>query len=196
MGVLEFHPWGSRGANLERPDRMSFDLDPAEGVEWAQVVASARRLRDVMKSLRLASFVRTTGGKGLHVVVPLAETSDWDEVKAVAAATVRELAAAYPDEYVATMSKKARKGKIFVDHFRNGRGATAIASYSTRARPGAPVATPLAWDELSPDVKPGQFTVATLPRRLGALKEDPWKDFSERRRSISKAALRALRVSP
>jgi bifunctional non-homologous end joining protein LigD len=196
MGALEFHPWSSRAARLEKPDRMIFDLDPAEGVPWKEVMRAALRVRELVHTLKLAAFVRTTGGKGLHVVVPLAETSGWGEVKATAAAIVREMAGAYPGEYVATMSKRSRQGRIFIDHFRNARGATAVASYSTRARPGAPVAAPVAWAELTGRFVPGRFTVETMPQRLADLPEDPWKDFFELRRPISGAALRALRVKP
>lgn len=194
MGTLEIHPWGSTSGDLERPDRMIFDLDPDEGIPWADVVRAASRLHDVMQSLGLSSFVRTTGGKGLHVVIPLDPSSGWDEVKAASAAVARAMVGAWPGEYVATMSRKARHGKIFIDHFRNHRGSTAIASYSTRARPGATVATPLAWGELAADLRPERFTVVTLPRRLAVLRDDPWKDFFAVRQTISKAALQTLKV--
>ncbi|HEX8119299.1 MAG TPA: DNA ligase D, partial [Pyrinomonadaceae bacterium] len=173
-GVLEIHPWGATIEDVERPDRIVMDLDPGEGVAWPRVIEGARELRERLKALGLESFVKTTGGKGLHVVVPLAPAADWDTVKAFAKDLADAMERDNPQAYVAMAAKKARAGRIYVDYLRNGRGATAIAAYSTRARPGAPVSTPLAWDELSPALKPNHFTVSNLPSRLERLRDDPW----------------------
>lgn len=193
LGSLEFHPWGSRAERLEAPDRMIFDLDPAEGIPWNDVVETAFRLRALLEDLGIRSFARTTGGKGLHLVVPLQRRSSWDEMSAVAAAAADRMVSRHPSRYVRTMTKSARKGKIFIDHFRNRRGATAVASYSTRARPGAPVAAPVSWEELSEGVNPGALTIRTVPERLERLKEDPWKDFFAIRQSLSRGAQESLR---
>lgn len=176
-GVLEIHPWGAPIDDVERPDRVILDLDPGDGIEWAQIIEGAEEARERLKSLRLESFVKTTGGKGLHVVVPLTPKAGWDEVKAFAKRMADQMAADRPDRYTATSVKRERQGRIYVDYLRNGRGATAVAPYSTRARSTAPVAVPIAWNELSPALKPNQFTVANLPARLARLKQDPWKEI-------------------
>lgn len=187
LGVLEIHLWGARRDRLERPDRMVFDLDPAEGLDWAAVVAAAREVRDLLQDdLGLHTFLRTTGGKGLHLVVPLDRRHEWDEVKCFSRAVAERLAGAAPDRYTATLSKGARKGRVFVDYLRNGRGSTAIASYSTRARPGATVATPIAWDELSPGLRPDRFTTGTVPRRIARQDADPWEEIGSVRQSLTK----------
>lgn len=178
-GVLEIHPWGSTLRSIEKPDRITIDLDPADDVPWTALIDAALEVRDRLSHLGLESFVKTTGGKGLHVVVPLKPKAGWDEVKAFAEMLARDMARDNPGRYVATMAKQARKDRIFIDYLRNGRGATAVAPYSTRARPGAPVSTPLAWHELSPSIRPNHFTVANLPTRLAHLKNDPWAELPE-----------------
>jgi bifunctional non-homologous end joining protein LigD len=190
MGVLEIHPWGSRVSSLEKPDRMTIDLDPGNGVDWKRVVETAFALRSRLEALGLRSFVKTTGGKGLHVVVPLAARSSWDEVKDFSRSVVDDFVRAAPQWFVATMTKSKRDGKIFLDYFRNGRGATAVAAYSTRARPGAPVAAPLSWDELEDVPSGAAFNVGNLPARLARLRRDPWEGFFEVRQSIT-AAMRS-----
>jgi bifunctional non-homologous end joining protein LigD len=184
MGVLEIHAWGSRVDDLERPDQLTFDLDPDEGLAWPRVVEAARSIKARLTKLGLHSFLKTTGGKGLHVVVPIVPRSDWDAVKAFckdfADAMVRE----QPDRYLAKVSKRERKGKILIDYLRNGRGATAACAYSTRARPGAPVAAPLTWDELTDELRPDQFNTRNLPARLS--QPDPWADFEARRSQLPK----------
>jgi bifunctional non-homologous end joining protein LigD len=189
MGVLEIHPWGSREDRLDRPDRLIFDLDPAEDLAWADVVRAARLVRDRLKDLGLDSFVRTTGGKGLHVVAPLVRRASWEELKALARAFADAVVREHPKQYIAQSSKAKRPGKIYLDYLRNERGATAIAAYSTRARPGATVATPLSWDELSSSSRPDQFNTRTLPGRLKAIKRDPWESFFESRQTITKTML-------
>jgi bifunctional non-homologous end joining protein LigD len=187
MGVLEVHPWGSRVGNLEHPDRLTLDIDPAPGVPWKRVIATARQLRALLLELRLKSFVKTTGGKGLHVVVPLAAKQSWETVKDFARGIAEAMVQKAPEEYTASLSKASRTGKLFIDYLRNSQGATAVAAYSTRALPGAPVATPVAWDELGTDLRSDQFTVTNLPRRLAALRKDPWDGFLKLRQSLPEA---------
>jgi bifunctional non-homologous end joining protein LigD len=177
--VLEFHPWGCQVEDIEHPDLLVFDLDPAPGVAWERVLRTACELRDRLHDLHLTAFPRTTGGKGLHLVVPLHPQADWDTAKAFARAVSEQHARDEPDLLTTSMSRSKRHGKIFIDYLRNGRGSTAIASYSARARPRAPVAVPLRWDELSPAVRSGHYTVETLQRRLSALRADPWEGFFE-----------------
>ena len=176
MGSLEIHTWGSRVPDIERPDVMVFDLDPDVGLAWDRVALAAFDLRKRLAARDLASFVKTTGGKGLHVCVPIAPSGDWDEIKAWTKAFAEELEQDDPKAYTANMAKTARKDRIFVDYLRNGRNATYIAPYSPRARPGAPVSTPIAWEELAGGVDPAGFTIATVPARIGAL-ADPWLGY-------------------
>jgi bifunctional non-homologous end joining protein LigD len=183
-GVLEIHPWGATIDDVERPDRITMDLDPGEGVDWPGVIAGAREVRQRLDTLGLESFVKTTGGKGLHVVVPLTPKAGWEDVKAFARELAESMEADSPQRYISKATKKARSGLIYVDYLRNGRGATAIAAYSTRARPGAPVSVPLAWDELSPAIKPNHFTVENLPARLERMRKDPWAALSKIRQTL------------
>jgi bifunctional non-homologous end joining protein LigD len=192
MGVLELHIWGAHRDDIERPDYVVFDLDPDVGLAWERVVAGARLLRDLLAGLGLRSFLKTTGGKGLHVVVPLTRRLGWDEVKAFTKAVAEAVAAAEPERYTANLSKAKRSGRIFIDYLRNGRGATSIAAYSTRARPGAPVSTPLHWDELDSDVRANSFDVRNLPARLESLRADPWQGFAKVRQSITAAMRKAV----
>lgn len=189
LGVLEIHPWGATVTDPDHPDRLVFDLDPGEGTVWPDVVHGARWLHERLAALGLQSFVRTTGGKGLHVVVPIAPTRDWETVRAFAHAVARELAAEYPLRYVDTPRRQARVDKVFVDYLRNARGASAIASYSPRARPHAPVATPLFWPELSQRVGSNEFTIGTVPDRLAALRAAPWTGFFEVDQPLTNAML-------
>lgn len=189
LGVLEFHPWPAREDNVERPDRLVFDLDPDEKVSWPSVRQAAQEVRDCLEMLGLQSFLRTSGGKGLHVVVPIDRRSDWDEVKEFTRGVAELMMRTAPDRYVANMSKAKRRGKIYVDYLRNQRGATAVASYSTRARAGAPVATPLTWDELPKVKRADYYTVANVPERLRRLRKDPWEGFWRARQSITAKAM-------
>lgn len=176
MGALELHPWGSPVQDVENPDRLIFDLDPDPRLPWAKLVAAAREVRDGLQEIGLRSWVKTTGGKGLHVCVPLTGKLAWDDLRAFARAFAEVMVQRSPERYLSKASKTARAGKIFLDWMRNGRGATAVAAYSTRAREGATVATPLAWDELA-RARPEKFTVETIPNRLKKLKADPWDGF-------------------
>ncbi len=189
-GVLEIHVWGSTVDAIEHCNRIVFDLDPGDGVAWPDVNKAARDLRARLDALKLKSFVKTTGGKGLHVMVPTSGTP-WDDAKDFAHAMVLAMAADEPDRYVSKMTKSIRGGKIFLDYLRNGRGATAVVAYSTRARPGAPVSAPVEWDELSPKLAPNKFTVLNIGRRLAKLKRDPWADVDKVKQKLpSFAALK------
>lgn len=191
-GALEIHPWGSRVSDLERPDNLVFDLDPAPDVAWAEIVRVARSLRDRLASQGLESFVRVTGGKGLHLVVPVTPEAEWDDVKAFAKAVAQQQAKADPKRLTTNMSKSQREGRIFVDYLRNGRGATAVASYTVRAREGATVCVPVRWDELDAKLRPDRYTVNNLPRRLASLREDPWSGFDDARRAINAKTRQAV----
>jgi bifunctional non-homologous end joining protein LigD len=177
MGVLELHTWGALTDQPDRPDRLTFDLDPDPSVPWPQVIEAAQLVRGLLEELGLQSFVKTTGGKGLHVVTPIQRTQGWEEAKDFSKAVAEHMAALIPQRFTSNMAKRARKGKIFIDYLRNARGATAIAAYSTRAKPGAPVSVPLAWDELSHDLVSDHFTVANTPERLKRLARDPWAGY-------------------
>lgn len=176
-GVLEIHPWGSTAKNLEKPDTIIMDLDPGEGVPWSRVIEAAFEVKRRLEAAGLAAFVKTSGGKGLHVVTPLKPSAGWDAVKSFAKAMADDMAGDEPGRYVSTITKSKRKGKILVDYLRNGRGNTAVAPYSTRARKGAPVSMPLAWEELSEAIGPAYFTALNAPQRLASLDSDPWADF-------------------
>jgi bifunctional non-homologous end joining protein LigD len=192
MGVLEIHPWGSREDSLEKPDRIIFDFDPAPDVPWPRVIAAVADMRERLESLGLKSFLKTTGGKGLHVVAPIAPRDEWPEVKAFTKAVAVAIEHDAPRDYTTVMSKAERRGRIFIDYLRNDRGSTAIAPYSTRARAGATVATPLPWSALKPDLKPGAFTVLTMPERLTAMKADPWKEMAGLRQGLTAKAKAAV----
>lgn len=192
IGALEIHVWGSQADKLEYPDRMFFDLDPDPSVPWPRVVESAHQIRAFLEDVGLKSFVKTTGGKGLHVVVPLQRRHDWDEVKGFSKAVAELIEQADPKRYTSNMSKAARAGKIYVDYLRNGRTATAIAAYSTRAKPRASVSVPLAWDELTPDIHSDTFTVRNLAERLDSLKKDPWAKIGSVKQSLSRAIKKKL----
>ncbi|HMI87006.1 MAG TPA: non-homologous end-joining DNA ligase [Polyangiaceae bacterium] len=192
MSVLEIHTWGAHADDPEKPDFLVFDLDPDAAVKWPAVIACARLLRDALAQLSLESYVKTTGGKGLHVCVPIARRVSWDEAKEFCRALTELLVRLNPNAYVATMSKAQRSGKIFIDFFRNGRGATFIAPYSTRARDGAPVAMPLAWEELSPQLGADHFNIRNVMKRMAELTTDPWKDASTKKQVLTAAAIRAV----
>jgi bifunctional non-homologous end joining protein LigD len=152
-GVVEIHPWGSTIDHLEQPDRLIFDLDPGENVPWEVIIEAAYDVRNRLGTLGLQSFVKTSGGKGLHIVAPIQPEAEWDDVKTFAKAIAGTMVKERADRYVATVAKSARRAHIFVDYLRNDRGATAVAAYSTRALPRASVSTPLTWEELSPGLR-------------------------------------------
>jgi len=194
MGVLEIHPWGSRVDKLEMPDRVTMDLDPDEGLPWQRVTEAAIDVRDALAGIGLKSFAKTTGGKGLHVVIPLTPKLDWDQVKAFAKWIADSFVTQRPEDFTANMAKRARHGRIYIDYLRNGRGATAVGVYIVRARPGAPVSTPLSWEEIENGVRPDEFTVKTVPQRLAALPSDPWAEMGKIRQTISAAVRRQIGI--
>jgi DNA ligase D len=186
IGILEIHTWNSEVADLDRPNRLVFDLDPGPGVAWPKVVEAARLVRARLEAAGLESFVKTTGSKGLHVVTPLRPGPTWDEGSAFARRLAEDLEREDPRGFVAHMAKADREGRIFVDYLRNLRGATSVAAYSTRATPDAPISTPIGWDELSPRLRSDHFTIANLPKRLAGLKGDPWAEYWSLRQKLPK----------
>lgn len=183
-GVLEVHVRGSTIDHLDVCDRIVFDIDPGDGVPWTGVIAAARDVRDRLAAIKLESFVKLTGGKGLHVVLPI-DGADWDAAKNFAQAVALAMNADAPGRYVAKITKSLRKGKIFVDYLRNSLEQTSVAAYSTRAREGAPVSVPVTWEELARTKAGNQFTVLDLGKRLGSLKQDPWRDIGRVKQKLS-----------
>jgi bifunctional non-homologous end joining protein LigD len=179
-GALEIHVRGSRLDSLETCDRLVFDLDPGEGVSWPAIVAAAREIRQRLNAIKLASFVKLSGGKGIHVAVPIVDV-DWDTAKLFAQRIAAAMAADGPKLYLAKMTKSLRKGRIFIDYFRNSREATSIAAYSTRARAGAPVSVPLSWERLARTGGGNEFNVRDLKKRL---KEDAWAEIGKIRQKL------------
>ena len=182
MSILEIHTWNSHAFTLEEPDRVVFDLDPDEDLPWKRVVEGALLVRKTLEDLKLKSFVKTTGGKGLHVVAPLTRGPTWDETLTFAETVARWIAGAHPKEYVANMSKAQRVGRIYIDYLRNERGATSVCAYSTRARESAPVSVPLHWDEL--DGTRPELTVSNVPARLRKLRQDPWNGYEATKQGL------------
>ncbi len=195
MGTLEIHTWGCKAAKIMMPDRIVFDVDPDEGMPWTDVIATAFEIRDRLESIGLESFLKTTGGKGLHVAAPIAPKHGWDTVKDFTKAFATAMMRDRPDRYVVTVSKKARKGKIFIDYLRNGYGATFVAPYSPRARPNAPVSMPIEWNELTPSLRSDHFRLDNAAARLAALKRDPWRDMLKLRQSITAKMLKSFGVA-
>ncbi len=179
MGTLELHPWGACGDDLEHPDRLVFDLDPGDGVAWNAIIAAARDVRDRLEELGMQSFVRLTGGKGLHVVVPIAPGPSWKQAKTFCEGFADAMASSAPERYVATASKALRDGVVFIDWLRNSRGATSVASWSLRARAGAPVAVPLRWSELGRTDSGADYPLARALRRASSLRSDPWEGWND-----------------
>ena len=177
MGTLEIHPWGVTVERPDRPDRIIFDLDPDEGLGFADVIRATLEVRERLSALRLESFVKTTGGKGLHIVVPIEPVAEWRAAKAFAKAFSEAMAADSPERYLTRVSKAERSGRIFIDYLRNDPTSTAVGPYSTRSRPGAPVATPIEWDEVAAGLDPRAFTVATVPARVRGLRREPWSEM-------------------
>ena len=184
MGVLEIHPWNARADRPERPDRVVFDLDPGEGLAFEDVVAGAHEVRARLSDLGLVSFAKTTGGKGLHVVVPIERRHEWPDVKRFARSLAEAIAADAPTRYLTRISIAERRGRIFIDYLRNDPTSTAVAPYSTRSRVNAPVATPVTWDEVGPALDPARFTIRTVPERLRGLNGDPWADIDRIRQRL------------
>ena len=179
MNTLELHPWGSLADDLERPDRMVFDLDPGPGVDWKAVVAGARDVRATLAASGLGSFARLSGGKGVHVVVPIRPGPSWDRVRGFCEALAHTLAQQRPDRYVATASKAKREGVIFIDWLRNARGQTSVSSWSLRARESAGVAMPVRWEELGRAGSGAAYDLRRALKRASALRDEPWPDWQD-----------------
>nr|WP_295903075.1 DNA ligase D [uncultured Bdellovibrio sp.] len=185
MGAFEMHAWGCHSGNIENPDQIVMDLDPGPGVEWDHVIEAALKLREIFDGIDLKSFVKISGGKGLHVQVPIAPLYSWEQIKSFTRTVGEELVSRHPDEYTVVMSKQKRSKRIFIDYLRNGRGATAVVPYVLRARPISSVAMPLSWEEL-PDIEgPDVFTLKRTYEHLSKRKKDPWRDFFKKEQKIS-----------
>ncbi len=186
ISAIELHAWGAAEDDPLHPDQIVFDLDPGEDVPFTDVIKAAIDVADQLRKLELQPFCRTTGGKGLHVVVPLQPIAHWDEVKPFCRAFAETLSEAEPKRFLSTIKKVDRKGRILIDWLRNGLGATAVASFSPRARPGATVATPIAWDEVTRKLDPSKFNLRSIPERLARQSTDPWQGFNDARRPVPK----------
>jgi bifunctional non-homologous end joining protein LigD len=192
MGVLEMHPWGALADSLDRPDRIIFDFDPDDGLPWVHLTQSVRLLKTLLGELGLEGFLKTTGGKGLHVVVPVEPRLPWETVKGFTKAVAELLTHTFPDRFTAKLAKQRREGRVFLDYLRNAEGATAVAAYSTRARTNAPVSMPLSWTELKRDVRFDCFNVRNVAARLAHQKKDPWEGFAEVKQAITPAMMKQV----
>ncbi len=186
FGVIEIHPWGSKENDVEHPDRLTFDLDPGPELGWPDVVQGAFDVRDLLAQIGLKSWVKTSGGKGLHVCLPIKPALEWDTVKSFCRGIAEILEKQQPTRYVSDMSKAKRKGRIFVDYLRNGRGATSVAAFSVRARDRGPISVPVRWDEVGELEAANTFTIRNIRDRLDGLKEDPWHDFENSPQDLEK----------
>jgi bifunctional non-homologous end joining protein LigD len=190
MGIVEVHTWNSTDDDVERPNRIVWDLDPGPEVAWKDVVAGAKVVRDVLKALDLESWVKTTGGRGLHVVVPIAPARDWSDCLEFSRAVSEAIERTDPQRYTTTFAKAGRQQKILIDYLRNNRTNTSVCAFSPRARPGAIVSMPLAWGELG--ASPERWTLLTVPQRLKRLKTDPWAGYRTSSQRLSNASIRAI----
>ncbi|CAH2894321.1 MAG: ATP-dependent DNA ligase (EC clustered with Ku protein, LigD [uncultured Paraburkholderia sp.] len=192
MGTIEFHTWNGVASNIEKPDRVVFDLDPDPSLGWDRMIEAAQLTRSLLDELGLTSFCKTSGGKGFHVVVPLSKHAGWDEVKEFSQAVAQHMASTLPRYFSAKMGAQNRKQKIFVDYLRNNRGSSTVAAFSARARPGLGVSVPLAWDEVASTTGGDQWNIGNLHERLAKLKSDPWADYSKTRQRITAAMRKRL----
>jgi bifunctional non-homologous end joining protein LigD len=194
MNVIEVHTWNGVRTKIDKPDRVTFDLDPGEGVTWHQIQEAAQLVHAFLDELGLPGFLKTSGGKGLHIVVPLKKQYDWDTVKSFSLAIVQHLARTIPDRFVAKSGGTNRVGKIFIDYLRNGYGATTVCAWSARARPGLGISVPVRWDELGSLKGGAHWTVASVHDRLDEGNE-PWSDYDEKRATLT-AAMKAIGFKP
>ena len=192
LDVLEVHTWNACAERADQPDRVVFDLDPGGGVTWGRVVEAALLVRDVLSQLELESFVKTTGGRGLHVVVPLAPRQGWDECLALSRAVATRLAQHDPRRFTASMVRSARAGRVYIDYLRNHRAASSIAEYSTRAVRDAPVAAPVAWGELEASTRSDPYTMASVLERLRKRARDPWEGYAATKQRLRTGIWRAV----
>lgn len=191
MGIVEIHTWNSRASRVECPDRVVFDIDPGPQVTWDRVVEAARLVRDVLASIDLVSFPKTTGGRGVHVVVPLLPRADWSRCLAFARALAERLASYDSASFTTSFKKAGRENQILIDYLRNNRTNTSVAAFSPRAKPHAPVSMPLAWRELTSRLDPARFTVTSVPRRMARLRTDPWAGYADTSQRLTAAHVRA-----
>jgi len=192
MDILEIHTWNTRHRKVEYPDRIILDLDPGPDIAWPTVVAAAKTVRALLRTIDLEGFVKTTGGKGLHIAVPLAPVQDWQACLALSRAVAEALTRRDPALFTTAFAKRGRERQILIDYMRNNRTNTSVAAFSTRARDGAPVSVPVAWTELTPRLDPAAFTVETVPGRLKRLRKDPWADYFRLRQRIPSNAIKSL----
>jgi bifunctional non-homologous end joining protein LigD len=192
MDILEIHTWNTRYGKVECPDRIVLDLDPGPEIAWRTVVEAARTVRELLTALGLEVFVKTTGGKGIHLVIPLAPREDWSVCLDFARAAAEALTRHDPALFTTTFAKRGRERQILIDYMRNNRTNTSVAAFSTRARAGAPVSVPLTWNELTPKLDPAKFTVASVPARVERQRADPWSGYFGSRQRLSKKAVAAL----
>jgi bifunctional non-homologous end joining protein LigD len=192
MDILEIHTWNVRHRKVEYPDRIVLDLDPGPQVGWPAVVDAAKLVRSLLQTLDLASWIKTTGGRGLHVVVPLETRHVWTACLDFARAAAEALVRHDPQRFTTKFAKRGRERLILVDYMRNNRTNTSIAAFSTRARVGAPVSMPLSWEELTPALDPAAFTTLTAPERIARQRRDPWAAYFRARQRLSKHAVAAL----
>ncbi len=196
MGTVEFHTWNAIASNIEKPDRVVFDLDPDPSLGWERMIEAAQLTRSLLDELGLKSFCKTSGGKGLHVIVPLAKQAGWDEVKEFSQAVAQHMAATLPQYFSAKMGAQNRKKKIFIDYLRNARGASTVAAFSARARPGLGVSVPLAWNELERTTSGDQWNIRNVRERVDGLESDPWADYAKTRQRITAAMKKRLGETP
>lgn len=200
MNAIEFHTWGATTANIELPDRFVLDLDPDPVLPWRSVIEAARLTLAVLDELKLNAFLKTTGGKGIHIIVPLTPDADWATVKAFSKAVAEFMAKQIPERFVAKMGPKNRIGKIFIDYLRNTRGASNVSAYSVRARPGLPISVPIAREELEYITRPDEWNIANFQERLEKLKGNPWGSYSgtkyKKIQKITRSMWKKLGVDP
>lgn len=194
MDVLEMHTWNSTIDRVEQPNRIVLDIDPGDEVSFKQVVAAARLVRSMLDALGLAGFLKTTGGRGLHVVVPLTPHADWSECLEFSRAIAEAIARQHPQSYTTTYAKAGRERKLLIDYLRNNRTNTSVAAFSTRANPRATVSMPIAWDDLPARLNPDAFTVKTVAQRLARLRADPWRDYWSTKQKLSGKVMEAVRA--
>lgn len=195
MGTVEFHTWNARSDRIDRPDRLVFDLDPDPELPWTSMVEATSMTLDLLEELGLRAFLKTSGGRGMHVVVPIDRRQGWDCINEFARGVTTRLAAEAPEKIVAKMGPKNRVGKIFVDYLRNQRGASTVAAYSARARPGLPVSVPITRDELAKLEGADQWNILNVQERLQEQTDDPWSDYGATRQTITARLLKTLDVT-
>ena len=193
-GTYEFHTWGASFPRLDRPDRITLDLDPDTALPWSTMQEAASHVRTLLDGLGLRWFLKTTGGKGLHFVLPITRRHSWSEAKEFAQAIAGRLAGDVPALFTATLRREARIGRVYVDYLRNAEGATAVAAYSLRARAGLPVSMPIAWTDLAQDVRAGHFNIDNTAAVVARRRVDPWADYERSRQTLSAAVRRAIRA--